>query len=199
MKWEQAFPKENWGSDFFDEFAVNAKKASAEVFRVKTLAEARDMLLNIVTEANAKTAVVVNCPLSQAAAINDALEASGMEVHNTTSAIATYAERADLGISGVEFAVAETGSVCQDAYSVESRLVSTLPPIHVAFLNSRNVLLGVEEAMDTISRIFKRGYISFITGPSLTGDIERVYTIGMSGPSRFIVIAVDEQVNGGAV
>jgi len=197
-KWEQAFPKGNWGPDLFEEFAMRAKKASAEVYRVKTSAEAQEMILNLVKFTNAKKAVVVTCPLGQAAAINDALAAIGVEVHTTTTAIATHAETADIGISGVEFAVAETGSVCQDAYSVESRLVSTLPPIHVAFLNSRNVLKGIEEAMDTISRVFDRGYVSFITGPSLTGDIERVHTIGMSGPGRFIVVAVDELVNGGA-
>ena len=35
-------------------------------------------------------------------------------------------------------------------------------------------------------------YISFITGPSRTADIERVLTIGVHGPERLIVVLVDE-------
>ena len=35
-------------------------------------------------------------------------------------------------------------------------------------------------------------YISFITGPSRTADIERVLTIGVHGPERLIIVVVDE-------
>ncbi|MDR3565057.1 MAG: lactate utilization protein [Negativicutes bacterium] len=196
--WEQAFPAENWGPSFFDEFEMRAKNASAEVFRVKTAAEAQEALLTIVKSINAKKVVAVDSPLQQAAGINAALQSLGIEVYTTREEIAAHAESADLGISGVEFAVAETGSVCQDAYAVESRLVSALTPIHVAFLPSQNIVRGMEEALGVISQVFDRGYISFITGPSRTADIERVLTIGVHGPSRFIIIAIDEQVAGGA-
>ena len=53
------------------------------------------------------------------------------------------------------------------------------------------------EAFDIISRSFDRGYVGFITGPSRTADIERVLTIGVHGPSRFAIIAVDEEPKGG--
>jgi len=194
--WEKFLPADNCGLKFFEEFETRAKAISAEVFHVKTPAEAQEVLVNLVKFNNIKKVVAVDCPLQTAAGINKALAAIGVEVHTDPAAIAEHAETADLGISGVEFAVAETASVCQDAYSVESRLVSSLTPIHVAFLNSHKVVKEMADAIHTIAQVYDRGYVSFITGPSRTSDIERVLTIGVHGPGRFIVIAVDEQVGG---
>ena len=46
-------------------------------------------------------------------------------------------------------------------------------------------------ALKVIARVYKRGYVGFITGPSRTADIERVLTLGVHGPSRFFVIAIE--------
>jgi L-lactate dehydrogenase complex protein LldG len=196
--WEQAFPAENLGPSLFDEFEMRAKAVSAEVFHVKTAAEAQEALLNLAKFTNAKKVVAVDSPLQKAAGINDALRGIGIEVITDPCGIAEHAETADIGISGAEFGVAENGSILTDCYAIESRLVSALTPIHVAFLNSRNILKGMEEALATIAKVFDRGYLTFITGPSRTADIERVLTIGVHGPGRLIIIAIDEQVNGGA-
>jgi len=194
--WEQAISAEIWDPSLFDEFELRAKNAAAEVFRVKTSFEAQEVLRNLIQYTNAKKVVAVESPLQQAAGITAAIRQMGVEIYTDLTDIAAQAETADLGISGVEFAVAETGSVCQDAYAVESRLVSTLTPIHVVFLNSRNIVKGIADAIGIVSQVYDRGYISFITGPSRTADIERVLTIGVHGPSRFIIIAIDEQVGG---
>jgi L-lactate dehydrogenase complex protein LldG len=37
----------------------------------------------------------------------------------------------------------------------------------------------------------KSAYLSFITGPSRTADIERVLTIGVHGPERLVIVLVD--------
>lgn len=195
--WVQAFPVENIGPCLFEEFEMRTKIVGAELFRVKTIAQARDTLINLVKDTNVKKVVAVDCPLQQVSGTNDALRAIGVEVYTDTAGVRVHSETADLGISGVEFGIAESGSVCLDSYSVESRLVSALTPMHVVFLNSRNIVKGIEDAVGIVSRVFDRGYVTFITGPSRTADIERVLTIGVHGPSRFIIIAVDEQVDGG--
>lgn len=196
--WEQVVSPAKRAPGLFSEFEMRAKAVGAEVYYVKTPTEAREALLNIIKHSKVKKVVAVDCPLQQAAGINDALRGIGVDIYSDTAGIAAHAETADLGISGVEFGIAESGSVCQDAYSVESRLVSTLPPIHVVFLNSASIVPGIEEAINIVSKVFERGYISFISGPSRTADIERVLTIGVHGPGRFIIIAVDGQVGGGA-
>ncbi len=85
----------------------------------------------------------------------------------------------------------------QEGTAIATRLVTILPPLHVVFLPSANIVPGITEAFEIIAQNFDRGYIGFITGPSRTADIERVLTIGVHGPSRFAIIAIDEEPTGG--
>jgi L-lactate dehydrogenase complex protein LldG len=197
--WNQVLSAANPGAHLFDEFEMRAKNAAAAVYRVKTTAEARETLLAFIKSVNAAKVVTVESALQQAAGISSALTSLGIMVCTDPREIAIHAETADIGISGVEFGIAESGSVFQDAYTIESRLVSTLPPVHVVFLNSSSIVPGIEDALNILSATYDHGYISFITGPSRTADIERVLTVGVHGPSRLIIIAVDEQVEGGAL
>lgn len=196
--WKRHFPTGTSGAHLFPEFEMRAKTVSGEVFRVLTVAEAREALLRLVEATNVKKAVVVESPLQIAAGVTEALRSQGVEVYTEPEEIAAHADTADIGISGVEFGIAETGSVFQDGTAIATRLVTILPPLHVVFLSSANIVPGITEAFEIIARSFDRGYIGFITGPSRTADIERVLTIGVHGPGRFAIIAVDEEPKGGA-
>ncbi|MBE0558916.1 MAG: lactate utilization protein C [Proteobacteria bacterium] len=195
--WQRSFPTASSGPHLFPEFEERAKAVSAEVFRCATLAEARNALLKLVEAAGVKKAVVAESPLQIAAGVTEALRSRGIEVYTEPTEIAEHAPTADIGISGVEFGVAETGSVFQEGYAIATRLVTILPPLHVVFLPGANIVPGIVEAFDIIAKNFDRGYVGFITGPSRTADIERVLTIGVHGPGRFAIIAVDEMPKGG--
>ena len=195
--WERHFPTAASGAHLFPEFEERAKAVSAEVFRVPTAADARETLIRLIDAVQAKKAVVVESPLQEEAGVTEALRSRGVTVYTEPADIAAHADTADIGISGVEFGIAETGSVFQDGYDIATRLVTILPPLHVVFLPSANIVPGITEAFEIISQSFDRGYIGFITGPSRTADIERVMTIGVHGPSRFAIIAVDEEPRGG--
>lgn len=195
--WKRHFPPGKFGAHLFPEFELRAKAVSAEVFRVPDPAKAREALLRLVDDIGAKTAVVVESPLQEAAGVTEALRSRGIVVYTEPADIAAHADTADIGISGVEFGIAETGSVFQDGYDIATRLVTILPPIHIVFLASENIVPGIEEAFEVIAPGFERGYVGFITGPSRTADIERVLTIGVHGPGRFAIIAVDGDAKGG--
>ncbi|MEG6585524.1 LutC/YkgG family protein [Dendrosporobacter sp. 1207_IL3150] len=195
--WQSAFPAGKVGPQFWAAFEENAKNASTEIFKVKTAAEAKEIVTNLAKFTNAKKVVAVNSAMQEAANINEELKALGIAVYNDKFDIAEHAESADIGISTVEFAIGESGSLCMDGFSYEARVVTMLPPIHIAFMNANNIVPGISEAFEVISKVYDDGYVSFITGPSRTADIERVLTIGVHGPSRLILIAVDEDINGG--
>jgi L-lactate dehydrogenase complex protein LldG len=197
VTWKRHFPTEKSGVQLFPEFEMRAKAVSTEVFHVPTAEEAREALIRLVDSVKAKKAVVVESPLQKAAGITEALRSRGVAVYTEPEEIAAHADTADIGISGVEFGIAETGSVFQDGYAIATRLVTILPPLHVVFLPSANIVPGISEAFEIIAKDFKSGYLGFITGPSRTADIERVLTIGVHGPGRFAIIAVDEEPKGG--
>lgn len=195
--WKSHLPAEKFGIHLFPEFEMRAKEVSSEVFRVKTLVEVGGVISNLIKTENVGKAVVVDCPLQQSGGIRDILISQGVEVYSKADDIRFHAETADIGISGAEFGVAESGSVFIDSFSAESRLVSSLPPMHVVFINSGNIVSGIDDALTIIDASFDKGYISFITGPSRTADIERVLAIGVHGPGRLVIIAVDEEADGG--
>jgi L-lactate dehydrogenase complex protein LldG len=194
--WKKMFPKERFGNQFFDEFVTRAQNVAAKVIRVKTTMEAQTAILDIIKSNNAKKVVATQEVVSPADGLADTLKMIGVQLYTTQADIRNHADTADIGIAGVEFAIAETGSVCEDGLAIEQRLITTLPPISIVILNSNYVAATIQTAFEIISKVFDRGYISFITGPSRTSDIERVLTIGVHGPSQLIIIAIDEEIKG---
>lgn len=191
-EWKRHLPAGGFGAHLFPEFEKRAKAAATEVFRVKAPLEAAELILTLAGQTGARKVVSTETPLLDEAGLKDAFTAAGIEFYNVQKDIAAHAPAADIGISGVEFGIAESGSVCQDSYSIESRLVSTLPPVHIVLLDSNLIVPGISEAFAILSRAFDRGYVTFITGPSRTADIEVVLTIGVHGPVRLVIIAVDK-------
>ncbi len=189
--WKQAFPSESVGTEFFEEFAMRAQNVAAKVFRVKTAVEAQSVIVDIIKNSQAKKVVATNEILSSSG-LRNTLASMNVELYTSQSDIRTHADTSDVGIAGVEFGIAETGSVCEDGFAIEQRLITTLPPISIVIMHSGNVVPTIAAAFETISKVFNRGYLSFITGPSRTSDIERVLTIGVHGPSQLVIIAIDE-------
>lgn len=101
------------------------------------------------------------------------------------------AEQSLAGICAVEYGVAETGSLLSDSSAVERRLVSTLPPVHIALLPVDRVVPSMAEALARFDPR-KCSYLAAITGPSRTADIERVLTIGVHGPRRLLIFLIQD-------
>jgi L-lactate dehydrogenase complex protein LldG len=109
---------------------------------------------------------------------------------------------AQLGITGVDYAIAETGSVVLLPSPRMSRLTSLLPPVHLAIVRPREVL-GTLDDLFLLRRLdfYERGvmapYLNFITGPSRTADIEQQIVIGVHGPGEVhMLIWHDSQAAG---
>jgi L-lactate dehydrogenase complex protein LldG len=101
------------------------------------------------------------------------------------------AASARVGVTQTEWAVANTGTLAHAADAVESRLASTLPPIHVAIAPSDRIVPDLSALLQKLGPAQSR-YVALVTGPSRTADIERVLTIGVHGPGRLVIVFVDD-------
>jgi L-lactate dehydrogenase complex protein LldG len=99
------------------------------------------------------------------------------------------------GLSSAELAIAETGSIMLAENALPARVVSMLTLTHFALVQANTLYPMLEEAGSALQRLTapgpdQRHYISLVTGPSRTADIERTLTIGVQGPRALCVIIV---------
>jgi L-lactate dehydrogenase complex protein LldG len=100
---------------------------------------------------------------------------------------------ADVGLTGVDLAIAETGTLLVCARPGQERLASLLPRVHVAIVEESRI---VPDLLDAVARLNESGSealpsnIALITGPSKTGDIELELTTGVHGPGKWHVVIV---------
>ena len=179
--------------EFYYLFKERAEALSASVFRTRNATEVPAIVAGILEGIGARKVVGVHSPLASAAELEKALSDSGTKT--SFDDILDDVAEADAGISEFDLAIADTGTLCQDAEALEKRLVSTLPPVHIALVRTAGLVRGLAEAFDALEATYggaPPGFLAFVSGPSRTADIERVLTIGVHGPGQLFVIFVDE-------
>ncbi|HZM44499.1 MAG TPA: LutB/LldF family L-lactate oxidation iron-sulfur protein [Burkholderiales bacterium] len=227
---------------YLEEFERNAAARGAVVHWAETTEEVNRIVLDIARRHGVKKAVKSKSMVTEECALNDALEAGGIEVvetdlgeyilqlakeppshivapvvHKTREEVSDLFEdrhrlprktdiadltreargilrphflSADMGISGANFVVAETGSTLIVTNEGNGRLVTTLPRVHVAITGIEKVVPSLEDVATLMRLLPPHGtgqtisnYISVTTGVRAPGECE--------GPEHFHVILVD--------
>lgn len=96
--------------------------------------------------------------------------------------------RFDVGITTVQAAIAETGTLVLDSTQERHRLVSLVPPVHIAIVDASKIYETLGEVLAFIHKNDISPAVTFITGPSRTADIELTLTVGVHGPQELYVI-----------
>lgn len=100
---------------------------------------------------------------------------------------------AEVGITSADYALADTGSLVIFSESNESRLLSLLPPCHIAIIESSRIVAS----LDDVLRLrplpgAESSAMIVITGPSRTADIEMRLVRGVHGPGEIHVIIIED-------
>ena len=96
------------------------------------------------------------------------------------------------GITGATFAVAESGTIITAHDRTQARLVSLAPLVHVVVVPAAHIIATYEVAMETLFGDGRRpSQVTFITGPSMTADIQATMFKGMHGPQKIYGLVMD--------
>jgi L-lactate dehydrogenase complex protein LldG len=100
-------------------------------------------------------------------------------------------ESCDAALTECEVLVAQTGSVLVSAPAAGGRALSVLPPHHVVLARRDQMVPDLGTALQRVREKFQDqfpSFLSFISGPSRTGDIERVLVLGAHGPKKLTIL-----------
>ncbi len=97
----------------------------------------------------------------------------------------------DVGITSADYALADTGSLVMLSSPQEARMISLLPPAHIAVVPRARILTGLDELFSLLPHPAEStSSMVLITGPSRTADIEQILVRGVHGPGVISVVVV---------
>jgi L-lactate dehydrogenase complex protein LldG len=98
---------------------------------------------------------------------------------------------AAVGITSADYCLADTGTLVMLSSHDEARLISLLPPVHVAVVARERILSGLDELFTLLPEPAEQtSSMVLITGPSRTADIEQILVRGVHGPGEIHVVIV---------
>ena len=169
------------------------------VHEVETLDSLSGVVSNILLQENISKAILGSMPTKYSNIIVSTLDSLGIELlkppEGCGKEIAGIINLADVGITFAEFGVADIGAIAEITQDDKDRLISSLPRIHIALLRRGKIVKAFEETAKIIRQIIQekdRCVISFIGGPSRTGDIELKLVLGVHGPHKVHTILLGE-------
>jgi L-lactate dehydrogenase complex protein LldG len=180
------------GATLDEQFALFAKNASdlkATFKLVKDEAELATQLKALSVAEKWQRAATHTGPLAQAQT-----KALGLPTLVTNDGYdKAELEKCDVGISECDALIAQTGTVLVTSRSAGGRALSCLPPHHVVIARRDQMVADLPAAMALVKQRYGGNFpsmISFITGPSRTGDIERILVLGAHGPKQLTIFCL---------
>jgi L-lactate utilization protein LutC len=167
-------------------FIVRLEVLAGKAQRVASQDAAREIVAAAIA---GKTAVASNSPyLAQCGIASLAGVRTGIR---DVTELRDACETADVGITSADYALADTGTLVTIASPAEARLVSLLPPIHIAVVPLDRLLTGLDELFTILPNPAEQSSsMVLITGPSRTADIEQILVRGVHGPGEIHVVVV---------
>lgn len=152
--------------------------------------EVPDALLDdLAGELGGRSVVTSREPVARA--LGARLAARGVPVDEPT---VDASARAGLGVTGAVAGIAATGSVVLDSRAAGGRAASLLPSVHLCVLSVNSLFAAPADVLRTLGsgRDALPPSLVLVTGPSRTGDIEQLLTLGAHGPTALHVVLVTD-------
>ena len=168
-----------------DRFIDELRRVSGNVIVAKDENEVRESVIKLIEEHSVRSLAIWESDLLLS--LRELLQNKGLQFVSPGNK--DDMAKADIGITEVDYAIAETGTIVLIANERQPRLVSLLPPIHVAIMKSNIIVENLDELFFLVKNSSQpTSCMTFITGPSRTADIELNLTLGVHGPKELFVL-----------
>lgn len=184
--------------DILLKFKQKHESLAGVTHRVSGIKAAADQVIAILQEKKASKVAMGMLPEELSSALEQRCADAGMNLIKPpfdAPDIPGALDPVEVGISWASFAIADTGSIVEFTVDDSHRLISALPRVHVSVLRAAEVVETLQEAAAPIRNFFQQNprnaIVTFISGPSRTGDIEMRLILGVHGPAETHAVIID--------
>jgi L-lactate utilization protein LutC len=142
-----------------------------------------DKMADFLRERKCRRIMLSDTELLRKFEVGDQLDERGFEARYWSGITADGAYDYDAGITEVDYAVAETGSLVIRHRPEHGRLLSLVPFVHVAVLEPKKIVPDLIDLFEILAEEGIGSGVTMISGPSKTADIEMNVVTGVHGPN----------------
>jgi L-lactate dehydrogenase complex protein LldG len=179
-------------------FLVKFESLSGKTCRAATLDNAMAYVMGVIGSNETRCVALGQLPGDLREGIQAACEARGISVLTPPYKridLPMAIDGAQVGVAMASHAIAETGTLIEITTDDGERLVSSLPRTYIGIVSGRNIVDRYYDAAPLLRTAFAENQqncvVSFISGPSRTGDIELKLTLGVHGPGEAHAVVLD--------
>ena len=191
------------------QFAAALQAVDGQAIIVEDADSARQAILEALQAWEARHVFVARSTVIEDLELSELLQATDLVVAEQAAdgtllggngegrSVRDYLATADVGITGVDLAIAQTGTLVLTAAPGHPRMASALPPRHLAVVRAEQIVPALADVVPRLKEQFLQpdgswstSCISLITGPSRTADIEQTLTVGVHGPRELLAVVI---------
>ncbi len=173
------------------QFIGELNKVNTNVIEAGSEDEVKSFLQDIIKEKELKSFSIWESQFLKEINLKQELKEKGLKL--LTAKNKNSISKADIGITEVDYTIADTGTLVLLTDKNQPRSVSLLPPIHLAIVRPENFVRNIKDLFIILKSRLQNSEditscMTFITGPSRTADIELSLTLGVHGPKELYVL-----------
>jgi L-lactate dehydrogenase complex protein LldG len=173
------------------QFIGELNKVNTNVIETSSEDEAKKSILKLIEDKELKSFAIWESQFLKEINLKQDYKDAGLKL--ITAKNKNRMANADIGITEVDYAIADTGTLVLLTDKNQPRSVSLLPPIHLAIVRPENLVRNINDLFIILKSWLQNSEditscMTFITGPSRTADIELSLTLGVHGPKELYVL-----------
>ena len=173
------------------QFISELSNVNTKILEASDETEINKMILNLTKEKKLESFSIWESQYLKKLKLKKSLKDAGLKL--ITAKNKNRIANSNIGITEVDYAIVDTGTLVLLTNNNQPRSVSLLPPIHLAIVRPENLVRNIQDLFVILKSEQEEeeditSCMTFITGPSRTADIELNLTLGVHGPKELYVI-----------